>query len=286
MNRPNTQRRCFDAPGPVRPSVPHADLHVHTDRSDGTLALEAVPEAARRSGVAVVGVTDHDRLQPALGAPVSVRDDVTIIHGIELKVETNEERLDLLAYGIDPTPALEAEIDRLQADRRERGRAIVERVEEQVGVDLDLAVHDGLGRPHIARAIDAHPDAPYTYRAAFDELIGDGRPCFVAREVTPYDTGRELLEDAAALVGLAHPLRYDAPAAAIAHCSELDAIECWYPYEQPVDPTPVEQAIRTHDLLPTGGSDSHEEELGLAGVSATDYSVIAARLPSPTAAPS
>lgn len=261
--------------------MPHADLHVHTDRSDGTLSLAAVPDAARRSGVAVVGVTDHDRLQPALDRPVVVRDGVTIVHGIELKVQTADQRLDLLGYGVEPISALESEIDRLQADRRERGAAIVDRVEDRLDIDLDLEIHAGLGRPHIARAIEGHPDAPYSYREAFDELIGDGRPCFVERSVTAYETGRELLGEAAALVGLAHPLRYDDPAAAIDRAADLDAIERWYPYERAVDPAAVERAIDAHGLLPTGGSDAHDDQLGRAGVSASDYGPIAARLPSP-----
>lgn len=274
--------RWFDALGPERPAVAHADLHVHTDRSDGTLALEAVPEAARRGGVAVVGLTDHDRLQPDLPGPVSVREGITLVHGIELKVEAGGQRLDLLGYGVEPTDALEAEIDRLQADRRERGRAIVERVEDRLDVDLDLEIHAGLGRPHIARAIEAHPDTPFDFREAFEHLIGDGGPCFVARAVTPYEAGRQLLAEACAIVGLAHPLRYDDPEAALSLAGDLDAIERWYPYETPVDAGPVERAIEAHDLLPTGGSDAHDDALGREGVSAAAYGAIAARLPSIT----
>ena len=261
--------------------MPYADLHVHTDRSDGTLALEELPAAANEAGVAVVAVTDHDRFQPALDAPVTVRDGVTLVHGIELKVETEDQRLDLLGYGVDPTPALAAEVERLQADRRERGRAIVECVEDRLDVDLDLEVREGLGRPHIARAIEAHPDAPYDFRGAFEELIGDGRPCFVAREVTPLDVGRDLLREACALVGLAHPFRYDDPAAAIAVAADLDAIERWYPYGREVDAAPVERAIEAHGLLATGGSDAHGESLGAAGLTSAAYEPVAARLPTP-----
>lgn len=273
--------RWFDAADHVGLAVPHADLHVHTDRSDGTLPLPEVPEAARRGGVDVVGITDHDRLQPALPAPVCVIEGVTLIHGIELKVQASDQRLDLLGYGAAPTPALEAEIDRLQADRRERGRAIVELVEDRLGVDLGLEIHEGLGRPHIARAIDAHPDVRFGYREAFDELIGDGRPCFVPRDVTDYETGSELLDDACALVGLAHPLRYENPEAAMALTADLDAIERWYPYERPVDHGPVERAIATNGLLPTGGSDAHDEAIGRVGVSKEAYADIADRLPVP-----
>ena len=278
---PIPAERWFFAALYVPVGVPHADLHVHTERSDGTLAFEDVPGAARRAGVAVVALTDHDRLQPALGAPVTVHEGVTVVHGIELRVEAAEQRLDLLGYGVDPTLALEAEVDRLQADRRARGAAIIERVEDRLGVVLGLEARDGLGRPHVARAIADHPDAPYDYEGAFEHLIGDGGPCFVPRNVTPYATGRALLGEAAALVGLAHPFRYPDPEAALALAGDLDAVERWYPYGRAVDAGPVERAIEAHGLLATGGSDAHGDRLGVEGVPAAAYDAIAARLPPP-----
>jgi len=243
---------------------PAADLHVHTTASDGTLTVPELPAAARGAGVEWVAVTDHDRVHPDLDAPVTDRDGVHIIRGIELRVETDRQRLDLLGYGVEPTDALLAECDRLQQNRVDRAHEIIDRVEARLGVTLDLTPEPGIGRPHIARAI-AESDAPYDYQEAFDELIGDGCPCYVAREITPFDRGRELLADACPVVGLAHPLRYDDPDAALAHTADLDAVERYYPYERAVDPTPVDNAIDRHDLLATGGSDAHDTTLGRAG---------------------
>ncbi len=145
--------------------MPYADLHVHTTRSDGSLALEAVPEAARRGGVEVVAVTDHDRVQPFDG-PVVERDGVTLVHGIELRVETpGGQRIDLLGYGLEPSASLEAILADIQDNRIERGRAIVDCVESRLGIDLDVTVDGGFGRPHIARAIEAHPETEYDYQA-------------------------------------------------------------------------------------------------------------------------
>jgi Predicted metal-dependent phosphoesterases (PHP family) len=79
---------------------PAADLHVHTTASDGTLTVPELPAAARRAGVEWVAVTDHDRVHPDLDAPVTDRDGVHIIRGIELRVETDRQRLDLLGYGV------------------------------------------------------------------------------------------------------------------------------------------------------------------------------------------
>ncbi|MFC6837376.1 PHP domain-containing protein [Halomarina ordinaria] len=247
-----------------------ADLHVHTTNSDGTLTLEEIPAAARAADVRVVAVTDHDRLHPDLRTPVAHVDGVTLVSGLELRVESDAGRVDLLGYGARRTDALTRELDRLQVNRVERARAIVERCEGETGVALDVALEPGVGRPHIARAVD-ESDAPYDYQGAFDHLIGNGGPCYVPRDLPTFETGVDLLADACGLVGLAHPLRYDDPAAALALTSELGAVEYHYPYGHEVDHRPVERAIDAHGLVVTGGSDAHDRTLGRAGLDREEY---------------
>lgn len=264
----------------------HADLHVHTQHSDGTLALEEVPAAARDAGVRAVAVTDHDRLHPGLDRPVTEMDGVEVVHGIELRVDAGDQRVDLLGYGATRTDALEAETRRIQRDRVTRGRRIIENVEDALGVTLDVEPREGLGRPHVARSVVAHDDTDYdSVDAVFADLIGDDGPCFVARDVPDFETGVDLLAEACGVVGLAHPLRYDDPEAALARCAGLDAVERYYPYDRPVGSDPgehgpdlVDAAIAEHDLLPTGGSDAHERELGKAGLDETDYAAVRERL--------
>ena len=260
-----------------------ADLHSHTTVSDGTLTLDEVPTVARRAGVDWVAVTDHDRIHPGLDAPVVERDGVRIVRGIELRVDAGFERLDLLGYGVEHTDALDAETDRLQRDRRERGAAILDRVEDRLGVDLDVEPRAGLGRPHIARAID-ESDAPYDYAGAFDELIGGDGPCYVAREVTTLDGGLALLDDACALVGLAHPFRYERVDEALAVAEEsaaIDAIERFYPYGRAVDDERIDRLAEEADLLRTGGTDAHERTLGVAGPTESAFAPVRERLPEP-----
>jgi hypothetical protein len=46
-----------------------ADLHIHTTYSyDGTTTVPAVLEQARRSGLDVIAITDHDEIEGALHA--------------------------------------------------------------------------------------------------------------------------------------------------------------------------------------------------------------------------
>jgi hypothetical protein len=258
-----------------------ADLHAHTTNSDGGMTLAEVPTAARAADVDVVAITDHDRTHPELDAPWERRDGVLLVHGIELRVEAPIERVDLLGYAVEPTPALEREIERLQTDRAKRGARMIERVEAHLGVNLDIESRRGIGRPNIARAVAEATEM--TVEDVFAELIGNDGPCYIAREVPDFETGRELLADACALVGLAHPLRYDDPRGALKLCTDLDAVERWYPYGHDIDVGPVEAAIDEYNLLETGGSDAHDHTLGRAGLNAAAYGRVrdAAGLPDP-----
>jgi predicted metal-dependent phosphoesterase TrpH len=264
--------RSDAAPAPV------ADLHLHTTASDGTLTVADLPTAARAGDVGTVAVTDHDCVHPALDAPVTVHDGVTVIRGIELRVDTGSQKVDLLGYAVDPTPELEAELARIQENRQERAREIRDRVESHLGVTLDLDIREGVGRPHIARAIETS-EADYGYQGAFDHLIGNGEPCYVAREVTSFERGLDLLSASCAVVGLAHPFRYPDVEAALALTDDLDAVERYYPYGRPVDTDRLDAVIEANDLLATGGSDAHDTTLGRAGPPREAFERFAARLP-------
>lgn len=260
----------------------YADLHVHTTTSDGTLEPDQVPEVARKAGLDVVAITDHDRLHPTIANPVTREGDLLVINGIELRVDPvgHDERVDLLGYGVTPTDALEAEVDRLQRDRQDRGAGIVAAIEDRIDVSLDVDIGPGLGRPHIARAVVDHPDTGYeSTDAVFAELIGSDGPCYVARDVTSFADGVSILREACSIVGLAHPLRYDDPEGALSLCSDLDAVERHYPYGHPVGQAAVDRAIEKYDLLATGGSDAHGTELAVAGLSAAGFEPLRRVLP-------
>jgi len=255
-----------------------ADLHVHTGNSDGRFTLATLREAAAAADLEAVAVTDHDRVHPDIDAPVVDRDGLTVVHGIELRVEpggadgqAGGERVDLLGYGVRRTDALEGMIDRIQRNRVERGRAVVDSVEAHLGVDLGVTVERGFGRPDVARAVDAHPDTDLDYDGAFERLIGDGGPCYVRREVPSFAEGRAVLGEACAVVGLAHPFRYGDPAAALDLAAGLDAVERYYPYGFDPDHGPVDRLVAEQDLLVTGGTDAHGTAVGLAGLGAADF---------------
>jgi 3',5'-nucleoside bisphosphate phosphatase len=259
--------------------MPYADLHVHTTASDGAMSLSTVPRAARAADVQVVAITDHDRPHPGLTAPINEHGGIELVRGIELRVDPAEDdAVDLLGYGVRETAELDALVEKIQRNRVERGGEIVARVEERLGIDLALEAAPGLGRPHIARAIDEHPESGYDYEAAFGELIGADCSCYVPREIPSFERGVTTLRESCALVGLAHPFRYRDPEAALALAADLDAVERFYPYGRPVDTALLDRAIEEHDLIATGGSDAHDDRLGRAGLDETAYETVAAQL--------
>lgn len=267
----------FDGEASSRGMV-YADLHVHTTASDGAMALSTVPTAARAAGVQVVAITDHDRPHPDLAAPVTERQGVTFIRGIELRVDSPQGAVDLLGYGVSETRSLEGVVERTQENRIERGGEIIRRVEAELAIDLGLKPAAGLGRPHIARAIADHPESGYNYERAFAELIGANCTCYVPREIPDFDRSIAILRESCALVGLAHPFRYPDPERALSLTEELDCVERWYPYGRPVDTDLLDRVIERNELLPMGGSDAHDDRLGRAGLSESAYRAVEARL--------
>lgn len=256
-----------------------ADLHVHTTNSDGTLTLDTLPTAADRADLEAVAITDHDRLHPDLDTPVTTMSGLTVIHGIELRVDTGDIRVDLLGYGVRRTDELTDLCAHLQENRVKRARKIVSRVEDRIDVDLDVKFEPGVSRGHIAHAID-ESEHKFDYRDAFRHLIGEGCPCYVSRDIPTFEEGCRHLADACDVVSLAHPLRSqpgsDQPdpevtKSALALLKDLDAVELYYPYSRPVDTSPVQTAADEHDLLVTGGSDAHDEKLGVAGLDRKAY---------------
>lgn len=246
---------------------PVADLHVHTTASDGVLSVEEIPAAARDASLHTVALTDHDRFNPSLKDPVTTVDGIRVIRGIELKVSCpNGTTIDLLGYATTETPALASLIADLQTNRIERAREMIAQLERALDISIDCPMHEGIGRPHIAQAVADHSAVSLTKDDVFDEYIGDGRPCHVQREIPTLAEGARILTDACQLVSVAHPLRYDDLEAALAAAVDVGAIERWYPYDRPVDPSPIDRAIADHSLIPTGGSDAHGPQLGQCGL--------------------
>ncbi len=139
-----------------------ADLHAHSTVSDGTEAPADLVRSARKAGLDVVALTDHDSTAGWAEAAATARDTgINLLPGMELSTRRGWASVHLLGYLFDPDDAaLRAETDRIRIDRTSRAERMVERI----GHDYELVWDDVLaqtvpgttiGRPHIADALVA-----------------------------------------------------------------------------------------------------------------------------------
>ena len=188
------------------------DLHSHSAISDGTDTPAELVEQARRSGLDVVALTDHDTfdgLDEAVAAGTAL--GVEVVRGVELSCSRQGQSVHLLAYGADPAdPALAAEMIRVRGGRLGRLSGVLEKLAElgvpvtEAEVMAQVGLSPSVGRPHIADALVVAGHVR-DRTEAFDRFLADGGPAHVARYATDVDRGVDLVHGAGGVAVIAHP---------------------------------------------------------------------------------
>ena len=245
-----------------------ADLHVHSNASDGTDAPAEVIRRAARAGLDAVALTDHDTVAGHEQARRALPDSLTLVPGMELSCRLQDHSVHLLAYLFDPgQPELAAELTLIRDDRVLRAQAMVRRLAE-LGVDVSweqvaaIAGPAVVGRPHIARAMAASGAIAEPREAFTLDWIADGGRAYVDRYALEPVHAIRLVQAAGGAAVLAHPR-----ASREGHVSDeqiarlaavgLAGVEVFHP-DQP-DSERASLLALTHDLglLASGGSDDH-----------------------------
>src|SRR5437764_13322972 len=114
--------------------MPAIDLHVHTNRSDGTFTPTEAVELAAERGLDGIAITDHDTtegLQEA--ADAAQRAGIELLHGVEFSAEYDKTSIHVLGYFMDlDDETFQEELTRLRDDRFRRGEMIVEKLQSLV----------------------------------------------------------------------------------------------------------------------------------------------------------
>jgi predicted metal-dependent phosphoesterase TrpH len=245
-----------------------ADLHVHSNASDGTDAPAEVIRRAARAGLDAVALTDHDTVAGHEQAWRALPDSLTLVPGMELSCRLQDHSVHLLAYLFDPgQPELAAELALIRDDRVLRAQAMVRRLAE-LGVDVSwdqvaaIAGQAVVGRPHIARAMAASGAIAEPREAFTLDWIADGGRAYVDRYALEPVHAIRLVQAAGGAAVLAHPRASreghvsDEQIARLA-AAGLAGVEVFHP-DQP-DSERASLLALTHDLglLASGGSDDH-----------------------------
>ena len=188
-----------------------ADLHVHTNFSDGTFSPTDIVKFAAAARLKAVAITDHDTID---GIPEALaqgtRSRIEVIPGIEIAALHAGGAMDILGYYIDiASPSLESRLRWLREVRDERNPRIIARLRD-LGLELDyeevLRIAEGatVGRPHIARVLVAKGYVR-NVPEAFDRYLGRNAPAYVPKERLTSAQVIEVIREAGGVPVLAHP---------------------------------------------------------------------------------
>jgi predicted metal-dependent phosphoesterase TrpH len=288
-----------------------ADLHNHTQASDGEFTPRQLVSAAREIGLKAIAITDHDTLkglEPGLSAGREA--GIQVIPGVEVSVRFLRPfftgTLHLLCYfsqkRLSETGFVTA-LETLLSKGRGEGlvRTRIARINEEFGpsgvtplLARNLAFQDIAGystnasRRHFALALSEK--LGMTEKETILRIIGNTSPAYVPSGIELNEVAL-FMKKQPLLAVLAHPAAGSYPGEG--HYREvlppveivetllpeflaagIQGIEVFYPGHTKELQDKLLVWAKHHKLLITGGSDCHdasERPLGTAGISESDF---------------
>ena len=242
-----------------------ADLHMHSVYSDGTDEIATIVSKAKKAGLGLIAVTDHDTVR---GVPEALaegeKQGLKVLEGIEMSTYAICE-VHVLGYCVDiKSDVLLSKLSRIECQRKERIKTILANL-EKYNIRLDESKifdrNGTVGRMHIAKQLIAKGHCQ-TVTEAFERYLGERGLAYVpSKRMTPLE-GVKLIKEAKGLATIAHPLLFmqrgvleDLIGGLKTY--GLDGLEVYYPTHTPADVTRLAEIARKHRLIATGGTDYH-----------------------------
>ena len=241
-----------------------ADLHLHTNFSDGTYTPEELAGQARRCGLKAIALTDHDTVEGCGRTAIACQAaGIEFIPASELTAEMDGHEIHLLGYFLDTAnPGLLRELEKFQQVRQDRIREMVGRI-NQLGIPLPvddvftLANCRSPGRPHVARAL-TEGEFCGSIDEAFERFLKKGKPAWVPKFKMSAQQAINLIHQAGGLAVMAHPglTRADELIPRLADLG-MDGLECFHSKHNGSLTEQYRSMATRLNLLITGGSDCH-----------------------------
>lgn len=245
------------------------DLHVHSNKSDGSFTPKELVDYALEKGLCAFALTDHDTTD-GLDEAISYAKDkpVEVVPGIEFSTEYEGRDIHVLGLYIRyKDPVFKEKIQNFVDSRIKRNEKMCKNLQE-AGIDISYE-----------KLLETYPDAVITrahYAAyltdngyvsnradAFAKYVGDHCKYFVPREKVTPSQAVELILQAKGVPILAHPPLYhmgkeklDTLVGTLKNAG-LAGIEAIYSTYDNQDTRDMMALAKKYDLLLSGGSDFH-----------------------------
>ncbi|MCK9509721.1 MAG: PHP domain-containing protein [Pigmentiphaga sp.] len=191
------------------------DLHSHSCLSDGALPPAEVVARAKRLGVHVLALTDHDEVAGLADAQAAATaEGVRFIPGVEISVTWARRGVHIVGLNIDPQDArLRAGLAQTRRGRLARAGRIAEQL-ERAGYPGGLEAAQRLAgnpeiisRTHFARFLVEQGAAPSVGKV-FDHYLSPGKPGFEPMQWASLEDALSWIHGAGGRAVIAHPGRY------------------------------------------------------------------------------
>ncbi len=193
----------------------NADLHSHSNVSDGTLSPEALAERAHAQGVELWSLTDHDELsgqQRARDAALAMGMDY--LTGTEISVTFADQTVHIVGLGMDVDDAtLLAGLAATRGGRRERAQQMADAL-ARVGIagafegaQRYVGNPDLISRTHFARHLVDTGVCEDTH-SVFRRYLTPGNPGYVPHQWARLGDAVQWILGAGGMAVIAHPARY------------------------------------------------------------------------------
>jgi 3',5'-nucleoside bisphosphate phosphatase len=193
----------------------NADLHCHSNVSDGTLAPEALAQRAFDGGVELWSLTDHDELGGQQRArDAALRLGMDYLTGTEISVSFAGQTVHIVGLGFDvEDSALNEGLAATRGGRRERALQMAAGL-AQVGIPgaFEGALKyvgnpELISRTHFARFLVESGVCPDTY-SVFRRYLTEGHPGYVPHNWARLGDAVRWITQAGGVAVIAHPGRY------------------------------------------------------------------------------
>jgi predicted metal-dependent phosphoesterase TrpH len=262
-----------------------ADLHIHSDWSDGSMTIPRIVKTAKALGLAAIAITDHDTTAGWEEAgEEEKKQGLKVIPGIEVSAfdPGTGRKVHILGYGMRDRETVETACRPYLEDRRRANGEALSLI-RAAGYPLDekdLSAYTGKGGvPYRQHLMHALADRGYTtaiYGPLYTRLFGPGGAAVMKSRYMSAEEAVRLIVDCGGRAALAHPFQYDSLGLLPRLVAwGLSGIECRHHTQTPERERLVREQAERYGLFLTGGSDFH----GLYSEKPVPLGAIGAELP-------
>ena len=245
------------------------DLHVHSNKSDGTLSPAELVHHAAECGLSAFALTDHDNTEGLEEAFLAADFcGIELIPGIEFSTEYCDKDIHIVGIDFDwQHPDFQKQVVFYRDERLRRNQKMIDLMAGD-GIDISYEqMEEAFGknvwtRAHFARYLADHGYVNEMWDA-FKTHIGEGCKYFVPRRKVKPDTVVRLIRDFGGIPILAHPFQYHfsdqelRKLISILKSQGLMGIEVYYSTHTPEQEAYLLALAEELSLAPSGGSDFH-----------------------------